>query len=629
MVVSDMVAILVALWSAYALRLAEWWPSSYLEPAWPLFVVSPIIGVVICIRLGLYRAVVRFMNTQAIRAVSVGVGLLAASLYGLVALFDIEPFPRSVPVSFALAAVVYVGGTRIAVRSYYHWLIRYFVSKEPVLIYGAGGSGVQLAGLLEGGAEYAPVGFLDDDASLWNSSIAGLPVFNPLDLSEIIDRQQVTHLLLALPDIGASRRREILEYVSEFPLHVKTMPTMAEIISSSDLVRVRDVEIEELLGRDAVPPHKVLLETSLKGKNVLITGGGGSIGAELARQAQANGAATLVIFEISEYALYAIEQELRQLAVKNDYECAIVPVLGSVMDKPRLKSTMQKFEIDTLYHAAAYKHVPLVEHNVVQGLANNVLGTLAVAEAAMETAIKRFILVSTDKAVRPTNVMGATKRFAELILQHMAVNSAAPTCFSMVRFGNVLGSSGSVVPLFTKQIESGGPVTVTHPDVNRFFMTIPEAASLVIQAGSMARGGDVFVLDMGVPVKIADLAEQMIKLSGRSVKDAANPQGDIAIQFTGLRPGEKLYEELLIGDNVSGTAHPKILRAEEDMLHPEQFTSALDKMRKAIELGDSELARAVLIEAVVEFNPASNNVDWLTTSKARRVDADPGKDYLH
>jgi len=616
MVSADMIAIAVALWSGYALRLSEWWPQTYLESAWALFVITPVLGVALFAKLGLYRAVVRFINTQAVKAVVLGVGALALSLYMFAEFLGISQFPRSVPINFALAAILYVGGSRLAVRSYYHWLIKHFVKKEPVLIYGAGGAGVQLAGLLDGGAEYTPVGFLDDDASLWRSSVAGLPVYNPNTLGEVIENQEVTHLLLAIPGVSGRRRREILEYVAEFPLHVKTMPTIPEIISGDDIDSVRDIEIDELLGRDPVPPLKPLIESSLKNKSVLVTGAGGSIGSELARQALLNGASTLVLYELSEFALYSIEQELNSA---NDMNCKIIPMLGSVLDEKRLADVMRYYSVNTVYHAAAYKHVPLVEHNVLQGVLNNSLGTRSAALAAIQARVERFVLISTDKAVRPTNVMGATKRLAELVLQDLAITENSPTQFSMVRFGNVLGSSGSVVPLFKKQIEQGGPVTVTHPDINRYFMTIPEAASLVVQSGSMASGGDVFVLDMGEPVKIVELAERMIKLSGRTVKRSASSDGDIAIEFSGLRPGEKLYEELLIGDNVSGTEHQKIMRAEEARLESDHLAEILAALSLAIRENDSGKARSLLIEAVSGFNPASNNVDWLSTAASVSV----------
>lgn len=614
MVCADIIALCVALWSGYALRLSEWWPQSYLAEALPLFIIVPILGVLVFTKLGLYRAVVRFMNTRAIKAVNLGVILLTLSLYALAYYFQIKQFPRSVPINFGLAALIYVGGSRLLVRSYYHWLIKNFVQKEPVLIYGAGGAGVQLANMLEGGAEFAPVGFLDDDASLWRSSIAGLPVYDPKMLEKVIEDQAVTHLLLALPNATADRRRAVLEYLTQFPIKVKTMPSMPDIISGTALDNVRDVEVEDLLGREPVPPKAVLIERSLAGKNVLVTGAGGSIGSEIARQAMLNGASCLVLFDVSEYALYTIDQELTKSALESGIEVRLIPMLGSVMEKERLTSLMKRFDIHTVYHAAAYKHVPLVEHNVIQGLTNNSLGTFNAAQAAVAADVERFVLISTDKAVRPTNVMGATKRLAELILQDMAGQKLGRTIFSMVRFGNVLGSSGSVVPLFKQQILAGGPVTVTHPEINRFFMTIPEAATLVIQAGSMAEGGDVFVLDMGEPVKITDLAERMIRLSGKMLKTAETPNGDIAIEFAGLRPGEKLYEELLIGDNVTGTEHSKIMRAEEERLVTEDLERLLSKLGEAITAHNSEAARTLLQEAVSGFKPTSVDVDWLSRS---------------
>ncbi len=620
MVLADFIALPVALWSGYALRLSNWWPADYMGEAWWLFIATPLVGLLVFMKLGLYRAVVRFMGAQAILAVFKGVAVLAVLMWALAYFFQIAQFPRSVPAIFALAALVYVGGSRLLVRNYYHWLIGRYVKKEPVLIYGAGGAGVQLSTALAGGAEYVPVGFLDDDPSLRKSTVAGMPVYDPAKIGELIASEGVTHVLLALPSASRSERRVILERLAEHSVHVKTIPAMSELVSGESLEALQEVDPEDLLGREPVPPVKSLLASSIEDKVVLVSGAGGSIGSEICRQVVRNKPRALVLYELSEFALYSIEQELSKAAKTEGLNVPVYPLLGSVLDADRVARVIERFQVQTIYHAAAYKHVPMVEHNVFEGVRNNALGTRVMAEAAQAAGVERFVLISTDKAVRPTNVMGATKRLAELVLQELAERSSR-TVFSMVRFGNVLGSSGSVVPLFRRQIEAGGPVTVTHPDITRFFMTIPEAASLVIQAGSMAKGGDVFVLDMGEPVKIIDLARRMIQLMGYEVRSEQNPNGDIAIEFSGLRPGEKLYEELLIGADVIGTEHPKIMRAHEEFLPAEQLQALLTRMEAAMQHGDSNQARQLLQQAVSGFNPSSPNMDLLLEATAQSTGA--------
>ncbi|MGB0466077.1 MAG: polysaccharide biosynthesis protein [Pontibacterium sp.] len=610
MVIADFLALPMALWSGYAMRLAEWWPIDYMLAAWWLFLLTPVFGLLIFMKLGLYRAVVRFMGNQAIWAVVIGVALLALVMWSAAFIFKLEPFPRSVPINFALAALVYVGGSRLLVRNYYQWLLRYYTEKKPVLIYGAGGAGVQLALALAGGREYMPVGFLDDDRSLRDSVVGGVRVQSPEKIPELIERFRVTHVLLALPTISKVERKRILEALSEYPVHVKTMPSMPEIFSGEAVDSLRDVDAEDLLGREPVPPIQSLLDMSIRDKVVLVSGAGGSIGSEICYQVLKSSPTALVLYELSEFSLYSIEQELSKMNAALGGKTKIYPVLGSVLDAEHVGKVISHFSVNTIYHAAAYKHVPIVEHNLFQGIRNNAIGTRVIAEAARAANVERFVLISTDKAVRPTNVMGATKRLAELILQDLA-KGESKTVFSMVRFGNVLGSSGSVVPLFRKQIEAGGPVTVTHPDITRFFMTIPEAASLVVQAGSMAKGGDVFVLDMGEPVRIIDLAKRMIQLMGCEIKSVDNPYGDIDIEFSGLRPGEKLYEELLIGDRVTGTEHPKIMRAQEEQLEREELLEILQHLEQAAEKGDCEAGRGLLQRAVSGFSPSSPIVDWL------------------
>ena len=614
MVFADMVALSVALWSAFALRLSEWWPSSYLADAWTLFVATPVVGVAIFIKLGLYRAVVRYMNVKLFQTVAIGVLLLVGVLYAAAITFDIWRVPRSVPIIFGLSAWLYLGGSRLIVRSYYHWLVNRTFTRERVLIYGAGAAGAQLAIMLNGGMDYQPVAFIDDDKSLKKGSVAGYKVYPTSDLADLAERLRIDHILLAIPSASPEQRKRVLEKLSALHISIKTMPSMLEMIEGESPDVLREIEVDDLLGREMVSPNTDLIAQSINGKRVCVTGAGGSIGSELCRQALQHGASMIVLYELSEFALYSIEQELAELKSKQGLDTQIIPIIGSVQVKERLEMVLKKFQIQTVYHAAAYKHVPLVEHNVLQGLANNSLGTIKAAEAAEAASVERFVLISTDKAVRPTNVMGATKRFAELCVQDIAGRTQSNTIFSMVRFGNVLGSSGSVVPLFRKQIKEGGPITVTHPEINRYFMTIPEAASLVIQAGSMASGGEVFVLDMGEPVKIANLAENMINLSGLTVKSVDNPKGDIEVVFTGLRPGEKLYEELLIGDDVIPTSHEKIMCAREEVLTSSAIQQLLSDADAAIKSDDSDRARDLLKVAVSGFNPSSGNVDWMRNS---------------
>jgi FlaA1/EpsC-like NDP-sugar epimerase len=612
MVCADLLALPLALWSGYALRLSEWWPEPYLINAWWLFIALPVVGVYIFMRLGLYRAVVRFMGAQAIWAVVKGVLLLASLLWAAAFVFNVQPFPRSIPINFALAALVYVGGSRLLVRHYYHWIVKHYVNKDAVLIYGAGGAGVQLATALSDGREFYPVGFIDDDKSLWGSTIKNLPVHGPHMMAELIEQMDVKHMLLAVPHATNRERKQMLERLNGLNVHVQTIPSMPELLSGqASIEQLREVQIEELLGRDPVPPMPSLMAKCIENKVVMITGAGGSIGSELCRQVIRQKPRAMVLLEISEYALYKIEQELKQWMGEQHFVVPLFALLGSVTDRFRIKEVLGHFSVDTIYHAAAYKHVPIVEHNIVEGVRNNILGTQVLAEEAAAAGVTYFILISTDKAVRPTNVMGATKRFAEIILQELATTTSA-TIFSMVRFGNVLGSSGSVVPLFRQQIKEGGPITVTHKEITRYFMTIPEAASLVIQAGSMAEGGDVFVLDMGESVKIVELAKRMIQLSGLEVKSVDNPDGDIEIQYTGLRPAEKLYEELLVGDNVAGTEHSKIMRANEVGLSSEQVEHYLVEMKTACEANNQQALRQILEKAIVGYQPHEKLVDHLS-----------------
>ncbi|SHJ28952.1 polysaccharide biosynthesis protein [Halodesulfovibrio aestuarii] len=611
MLFADLILILFSLWGAWALRLGELWPTDLTSSIllFPLLVFG---SMIFFVRLGLYRAVIHFMGIKAIRTIALGVCVSSCLLFSLVFILRIESFPRSVPFIYGLLLFVCVGGSRWAVRIMYHHLRFQKHAKDPVIIYGAGEAGFQLAKSLISGEDFFPSAFLDDDKALHGCTVHDVKVYDPEMLSDLVLLTKAKRVLLAVPSATQEERKKILDKLDGYPLLVQTIPSLEAIVSGAAMPnQLQDVDVEDLLGRDPVPPKEDLFSACIKGKNVLVTGAGGSIGSELCRQIVHANPNVLVLYELTELALYTIDQELRGLLkeLKNN-SIQIIPVLGSVRDRARLNEVFIRYNINTVYHAAAYKHVPLVEGNVFQGIKNNIFGTKILAEAAEQAGVKNFVLISTDKAVRPTNVMGATKRTAELILQAMAANGSN-TVFSMVRFGNVLGSSGSVVPLFKKQIASGGPVTVTHEDITRYFMTIPEAAQLVIQAGAMGVGGDVFVLDMGNSVKILDMARRMVLLSGKTIKDAEQPNGDIEISVVGLRPGEKLYEELLVGDNVQKTEHPKIMQAHEDLLSLEVLEEKLSKFEMLEVENDCLAARNLLQDIVCGFTPTSPIVDSL------------------
>lgn len=610
MVGADLLLLPAALWGAYAMRYAEALPASMAE-VWWLFPATAVIGVLIFSRLGLYRTVVRFMGTRAIWSVAAGVSLLALLIFSAAGLMQ-SGIPRAVPVSFAVIAFVAVGGVRFLVRAAYHWLLGRGASiAEPVIIYGAGAAGAHLATSLRVAGRFQPVAFVDEDSTLHGSLIDGIEIYDPARIPELLELFPVRRILLAMPSATQGARRRILTQLEAYPVHVQTVPNTEELLTgSASLAQLRDVDIGDLLSRDPVPPIQDLMSRSLRGRVIMVSGAGGSIGSALCRVAVAEGVRTLVLYDHHEFALYAIERELRSIADSRGLSCQLVPVVGSVCNPQRVRAVMQRFGVQTVFHSAAYKHVPMVEQNILEGIRNNVFGTQIFAEAAAECGVERFVLISTDKAVRPTSVMGATKRLAELVLQDLAARNG-PTIFAMVRFGNVLASSGSVIPVFHEQIGRGGPVTVTHPNITRYFMTVTEASQLVVQAGAMATGGEVFVLDMGEPVRIVDLARRMIRLHGLRVQDDQNPGGDIRIEFTGLRPGEKLYEELLIGENATGTVHPKIMRAEEETLEAERVQEILQRLRQAEQSVDPARAYAVLREAVEDFAPASAQSDWL------------------
>ncbi len=610
MVASDFGFLLLALYLAICISQGTFVP--HIMKSWWLFLAAPVIAIPIFIRLGLYRAVVRYIEWHAELTIFKAVTLSALVLSAVERLGGDWHVPRMIV--YWLLSLLYVGGSRLAVRTYYQSLYSRHCEKQRVAIYGAGNAGAHLAKSIGFGSEYHVIAFFDDNPELHGSSVGGITIHNPARLTELIHELGITQVLLAIPSALFSQRKAILARLEPLPVHVKTIPALHDLVTGKVKVdSVGDLDIDDLLGRDPVPPDEHLLSACVTGRAVLVTGAGGSIGAELCRQIMTLNPARLVIFELSEFALYQIKMELLEYqATHHGNTVEIFPILGSVNHLHRMEMILNTFEIDTIYHAAAYKHVPLVEKNPVEGVRNNIFGTWRMAEAAMAAKVKTFVLISTDKAVRPTSVMGASKRFAELVLQALA-RKGGRTSFVMVRFGNVLDSSGSVVPLFRQQIRAGGPVTVTHPDIIRYFMTIPEAAQLVLQSGSMGKGGDVFVLNMGTPVKIVDLARRMIHLSGLTPRDEAHPDGDIAIEFTGLRPGEKLYEELLIGDTVDWTEHPLIMRANEEELTWDEVFDFLKKLDKACHDFDSVEVRRLLREAIPAYHPQYEFEDYLWT----------------
>lgn len=556
---------------------------------------------------GLYRAVVRFMGIEV--AWAVVKGATASTLILLAASFLLQaPLPRSVPFIYLMLVLVLVGGSRVVVR---HLLQEYRrIPRKRVAIYGAGHAGTQALMSLLNSPEYKPVLFVDDDSAVQGRVFHGVPVVSREMLAHDIERLNISDLLLAIPSASRIKRKEIIDSISHLPVRIHTIPGIADLVSGKARIEeFRNIEIEDLLGRDSVAPDDNLLHANIRGKVVLVTGAGGSIGSELCRQIVRLQPKMLLLLEQSEFALYQIKRELDLLQTSNSLRVPVHPLLGSVLDEKFVDTVLDTFKVQTIYHAAAYKHVPLVEYNVVAGIRNNLHGTLVVAKAAAFHGVDTCVLVSTDKAVRPTNIMGASKRLSELVFQALQKNHKH-TCFSMVRFGNVLGSSGSVIPLFREQIAAGGPITVTHPDIIRYFMTIPEAAQLVIQAGAMAKGGEVFVLDMGEPVKIADLARRMVSLMGCTVKDEEH-DGDIEIVYTGLRPGEKLFEELLIGENVAPTQHPRVLRASEFSLEWSQLNVYLRELERLCDQGDSDAIRNMLMRCPIGFSPQSDMEDIL------------------
>ncbi|MBS0418998.1 MAG: polysaccharide biosynthesis protein [Proteobacteria bacterium] len=613
MLLADAVAIPIALWAALALKYDRLDP--FLERTAPYFLIALSASLVVFSMLGLYRAVIRFMGPRSMLTVVTGVSLSVA----VVIVFDRFVSNAVIPLSafaiFWALALLYTVGSRFMVRYLFAATLN-GKSAARVAIYGAGDAGARLSSVLLGGPDFEPVAFIDDKKSLQGSSINGLTVFGLDALPNMVRQMRIERILLAMPSASRRRRREILTALEPLGLHVQSLPHLSDLIAGkAHIDEVRDVDVSDLLGRDPVPPNPRLFGSCIRGKCVLVTGAGGSIGSELCRQILQLSPSRLVLFEMSEIALYTIERELNEIAARDQLAVDVVPLLGNAHHRQRVREVLSAYGVQTIYHAAAYKHVPIVEHNVIEGIHNNVISTWYTAEAAIETGVETFVLISTDKAVNPANVMGATKRLAELVLQGLQERSSG-TRFCMVRFGNVLASSGSVVPLFREQIRRGGPVTVTHPDVIRYFMTIPEAAQLVIQAGSMAKGGDVFVLDMGRPVRIDDLARRMVNLMGLTVRTADNPEGDIEIEYTGLRTAEKLFEELLIGTNVTGTDHPMILRAIEHRLPWMRMQQILNDLLIALSGFDCHRALGMLTESVAEYNGQGMEIsDYVWTRK--------------
>ena len=583
----------------------------------PVVLVGTAISLPLAWQLGFYHSIVRFIGPDVIvAAIKTAAGSSIVVTATLVILGSgVSPF--RVAIAYFSFLLIYIIGSRAAARLF---LNRRGPKRENVIVYGAGSAGSRLAIALYGGESYVPVAMVDDDRQLHGKRVSGLEVRSPEELDSLVDSLKVTKILLALPSIARRRRQAIIAELEALPVRLQIMPEIDDLVSGRARVDdLRDVDVTDLLGRETIPPDPALLGSTVAARAVMVTGAGGSIGSELCRQILRQKPKALILLEISEAALYEINAEICAAARDEGIDCEVYALLGSVHEIDRVREVMQTFRVDTVFHAAAYKHVPMVEQNVIEGIRNNVFGTLRTAEAAIDAGVRNFVLISTDKAVSPTNVMGATKRLAELTLQALDECSTS-TRFCMVRFGNVLASSGSVVPLFRRQIRSGGPVTVTHKDIIRYFMTIPEAAELVIQASAMARGGDVFVLDMGQPVRIRDLAEQMIRLSGLTVRDDDNPDGDIEIRYTGLRPAEKLYEELLIGSNTSDTDHPRIMRAMEAFFEKSELDPMLDALLMAIRSRNREMARAILLRSVREYDPTSSIEDLVWK---RRDPSDP------
>ena len=605
----DLVAIPLALTAGHWLRTGELSVATLGPRETASMLLTIVVSAAIFLRLGLYRAVVRFMGHHAVIAIVKGVSLSTLVLAGT-SLVIRAGISASHLVAYWALMLVFVGGTRLAMRSWYRSVHQ--SGNCQVAIYGAGSAGRQLLNALRHSHQYEPVVFIDDNPQLHGQVISDVPVASSSALPGRIHRHTISEVFLAMASLGRARRREIIRSLADHPVRVRSIPPIEDLMEGrASIDQTRTVSLEDLLGRDPVPPRPDLLGQCISGKTVLVTGAGGSIGSELCRQILRVGPASLLLLDSNEFALYTIEKELLAGAGEKHPDTRIVPLLASVRDEERMHRILEVFSVQTIYHTAAFKHVPLVEQNIIEGVINNVLGTLNIARAAAQAAVETFLLVSSDKAVRPASTMGATKRIAEMIMQSLAAQGSA-TRFVIVRFGNVIGSSGSVIPLFSEQIAEHGPVTVTHPEAERYFMTIPEAAQLLLQAGAMGSGGDVFVLDMGQPIRIIDLARRMIHLSGLEVRDPENPNGDIEIRTTGLRPGEKLREELLGDGEITPTDHPMILRTMEEILPWDELRDELHALTAACQRYDLEAVNSALKALLPGFEPPGDAVDPLT-----------------
>ncbi|MAI40838.1 MAG: polysaccharide biosynthesis protein [Candidatus Azotimanducaceae bacterium] len=606
MMVADALILGAALWLAIALRYGDFYKD--MSSFWWLFPAVSLVGVVSFIKLDLYRAIVRYIGPSSMLPVIQGVTLSTFAVSIIAYISNAESFPRSAPMIYWFVAIMMVGGGRLIVRAYFYGIFNNYLQREPVAIYGAGESGAQLAITLLNNAEFIPVVFIDDNQSLRRNTIHGIRVYEPAYLSRLVKEFGIKRILLAIPSATFEQRGRILNELSRLPIQISTVPDISQLITGqADVAQIEEIDISDLLGRDMVPPDENLLRDSIEGKSVLVTGAGGTIGSELCRKILKANPKRLVLYDNSEFALYSLEQEL----LENEVKVELVFLLGSVLNKVYIAKVMEDFSVSTVYHAAAYKHVPMVERNIVEGLRNNVLGTWYVAQAAHQNGVDKLVLISTDKAVRASSVMGVSKRLAELVIQGFAALESE-TRYCMVRFGNVLGSSGSILPLFRHQIEKGGPVTVTHKEADRFFMTTSEAAELVIQAGAMATDGELFLLDMGDPVRILDFAKKMIHLHGKRVgkpNGLENQDDFIDIVYTGLRPGEKLKEELIIGQLVTGTEHPKIMKAREECLSFKTIEEICVSLEQACQNKDYLLLQKLLKQAVPGYILDQESVD--------------------
>ena len=605
----DTVMICLAFWFAYLVRFTFSSTALYQPETWMVLGLTILFTLTAFVKLGLYRAVIRYVGTKMMLTCLLG-SVISVLVLVLVAFFTRFDLPRSIPILYFFVLLVGSISSRLAIRE---WIRGSFFSKNtPVIIYGAGQSGTQLLEAIRQVEHFYAVAFVDDDKKQQGTIVNNLTVYSPEKLTKLVEKYEVEKILLAIPSASREDRKRILNTLEPLNLEVLSIPGMRELVEGKITAQgLKKVSVIDLLGRDPVTPIPELMQANITGKVIMVTGAGGSIGSELCRQIIELRPSVLILFELSEFLLYSIEKELREHILYAGLNLQLIPLLGSVQHQKRLFTVMQTYQVQTIYHTAAYKHVPMVEFNTIEGVRNNVYGTLRCALAAIDAEVETFVLISTDKAVRPTNTMGASKRLAELVLQALAANADHQTRFCMVRFGNVLGSSGSVVPVFEKQIANGGPITLTHKDITRYFMTIPEAAQLVIQAGAMGKGGDVFVLDMGESVKIIDLAKQMICLTGLEIQDENHPKGDIAIKITGLRPGEKLYEELLIGDNVTQTTHARIMTANEVMLPWSELEALLTRLDDACKDSNYRMVRELLLEAPTAFQPADPLCDLI------------------